>query len=296
LQKGRCIISYIKIPNLYRDTRILEFKRCWALEKIHGTSAHIRWKHGNELGFFSGGTKHETFVKLFDDADLSSLFEKHFGEENVVIYGESYGGKMQGMSETYGTRPVFVAFDVKIGGLWLAVPQAAEVAEAMGLEFVHYVECSTDLKALDEQRDRDSVQAFRNGMGEGHKAEGIVIRAPFECTLNNGARLIAKHKRDDFRETRTPRRVSGKQLKVLEDARAIAAEWVTEMRLTHVLDKLPNATGIEHTGDVVRAMVADVLCEGEGEFIETKAARKALGQAAAKMWKRRVTTIKTREA
>jgi predicted DNA-binding antitoxin AbrB/MazE fold protein len=73
-----------------------------------------------------------------------------------------------------------------------------------GLDFVHWVEISTDLAEIDAQRDADSVQAIKNGCGAGHHREGIVLRPLMEVTLNNGERVICKHKRDEFGETKTP--------------------------------------------------------------------------------------------
>jgi hypothetical protein len=61
--------------------------------------------------------------------------------------------------------------------------------------------------------------------------------------------------------------------------------------LSHVIDKLPEATGIEHTGLVVKAMVEDVFREGAGEFEETPQLKKCISQAAAKLWKKRVSRI-----
>jgi hypothetical protein len=58
-------MGYLHIENLYKNQDILFFKRCYALEKIHGTSAHISLNSGN-LNFSSGGEKHDNFVKLFD--------------------------------------------------------------------------------------------------------------------------------------------------------------------------------------------------------------------------------------
>ena len=49
-------MGYLHIPNLYKAQEILMFKRCYALEKIHGTSAHIAWD-GNHIRFFSGGER-----------------------------------------------------------------------------------------------------------------------------------------------------------------------------------------------------------------------------------------------
>lgn len=281
-------MSYMHIENLYKDTRILEFKHVYAMEKIHGTSAHISWKDGRLL-FSSGGEKYERFVALFNQEALTLGFEAA-GVDRAVVFGEAYGGKQQGMSATYGSDLRFIAFEVKIGDLWLAVPQAEQFARALGLDFVHYQLVSSDLDVLNAERDADSVQAVRNGTGPGHKREGVVLRPPFEVRLNNDERLIVKHKRDDFRETQTPRKV-GVAPEVLADAQCVADEWVTPMRLTHVLQKLPNVSGMEHTGVVVSAMMEDVLREGAGEIVDSPAVRKAISKATAALWKRKVQQI-----
>lgn len=33
-------MGYLHIDNLYKNRDILLFRECWALEKVHGTSAH----------------------------------------------------------------------------------------------------------------------------------------------------------------------------------------------------------------------------------------------------------------
>ena len=107
-------MAYLSIDNLYKAQTILLFKECYALEKIHGTSAHITYRE-NQLTFFSGGSSHENFVKLFDRDKLLEKFIQ-IGQTDIVVYGEAHGGKMQGMRETYGNELKFVAFEVKIGG------------------------------------------------------------------------------------------------------------------------------------------------------------------------------------
>ena len=162
------------------------FRECYAMEKLHGTSAHVRYTPkkdpANPVGFFSGGEPHDKFVVLFDVEALKKAFQEIFGgaaeldDSAVVVYGEAYGGKQQGMSHTYGPNLKFCVFDVRVGDVWLAVPQAEDVAKRLGLEFVHYVRIPTDLARIDAERDADSVQAVRNGMGPGHKREGVVLR------------------------------------------------------------------------------------------------------------------------
>lgn len=279
-------MGYLHINNLYKDTDILLFKECYALEKIHGSSAHINFKN-TKLTFFAGGESHERFLGLFNQEFLSSEFTK-IGQDDVTVYGEVYGGKCQGMSETYGKELKFVAFDVKIGDSWLSVPQAHEFVSFLGLEFVDYVKIPTTLEAIDKERDKDSVQAVRNGCGTGKIREGVILRGIIELTKNNGARIIAKHKRDEFRETKTPRPVvDPAKLQVLENAELIAQEWVVGERLNHVLSKIPNV-GIENTGEVIKAMIDDVKREGEKEIVWSKDVEKAIGKATALLFKNKL--------
>ena len=72
-------MGYMHIENLYRPIAqsILLFREVYALEKVHGTSAHIAWRtvDGNtQLSFFAGGESHANFVALFDAAALTQTF------------------------------------------------------------------------------------------------------------------------------------------------------------------------------------------------------------------------------
>jgi hypothetical protein len=279
-------MAYLKIPNLYQSQEILMFKRCFALEKCHGTSSHIHYispiteQSTGRITFFSGGAKHETFVALFNEPFLLQKFQEIQSGHNITIYGEAYGGKMQGMSATYGKDLKFVAFDVKIGDFWLDVTKAEALVKSLGLEFVHYVEVSTDLKELDEQRDADSVQAIRNGMGTGKLREGVVLRPLIELTKNNGSRIICKHKRAEFCETKEGRNiVDPSKLKVISDAELVAQEWITENRLKNVASH--NEEGflaIENLGNIIPAMIEDIKKESDGEIVWSKQLNGILGR------------------
>lgn len=282
-------MGYMHIDNLYKNTEILMFKECYAMEKIHGTSAHISWKDG-KVSFFAGGEKHANFIKLFDEVSLQHEFAEKF-DCDVIIFGEAYGGKCQGMSETYGKELKFIAFDVKVGDYWLDVPNAEDVATKLELEFVYYVKISTDLESIDNQRDMHSIQAKRNGCGSDKVREGVVLRPLVEMKRNDGKRIMSKHKGDAFIETKTKREVDPERLKILQEAGEIASEWVTPMRLDHVLDKLGNPTEIKNTGKVIKAMIEDVFREAEGEIVESAAAKQAIGKKCAKLYKARINKL-----
>lgn len=282
-------MSYMHIENLYKNQEILMLKECYALEKIHGTSAHISY-NGGEVKFFAGGGNYENFVAIFDEELLEERFKEIIvGDESVTVYGESYGGKQQGMSAVYGKEGKFIAFEVKIGDSWLSVPKSEKIVLGLGLEFVHYVLIPTDMSKIDAERDANSIQAERNGMGE-HPREGIVLRPIEEITKNNGERIIAKHKTEAYSETKTKREVSPEQIRVLAEAKAIAEEWVTPRRLEHILSNGNVELDIKNIGKVIPLMIEDVVREAEGEIIDSKDARKEIGRQTALLIKRTLNT------
>ena len=288
-------MGYYEIENLYKDQTILNMKEVYAMEKIHGTSAHISYKDG-KIEFFAGGDDHKGFLEHFDQEDLLKRCEAMgIGDTSMMIYGENYGGKIQGMSKTYGKYKRFVAFEVKIGSYWLNVPKAEAIVLNLGLEFIHYKKVKTTLEILDAERDDVSIQGQRNCMPDMPR-EGIVIRPLEEMTMNNGKRLIAKHKSAKFSETASPRNVMDPaKLKLIKDGKEIADEWVTHERLMHVLDGL-RVKGISvemsNTGTVVKDMIEDVLKESVGEIEMSQQAKKAIGRNTAIMFKQVVTVIK----
>lgn len=280
-------MAYLHIDNLYKNQHILMQKECYAMEKLHGTSAYVSCKTDKNIGLFAGGSDYKAFCELFDIEDLKARFKAMALPPNksARVYGEAYGGKLQGMRETYGDDLKFGAFEVKIGDLWLNVPNAEDVCNKLGLEFVHYNRIPCTLEAIDAERDADSVQAIRNGMGS-HMREGIVLRPLEEMTLNNGERVIAKHKRDEFREVSTPRKViTPEKMEMIENAKAIANEWVTRERLMHILGRGELEAKLENTGKVISLMIEDVMREAKGEIKESPDANKQIGRLTALMFK-----------
>lgn len=278
-------MGYLHINNLYKDQRVLAFKECYALEKVHGTSAHVRWTAAEGVEFHSG-ENHEGFVATFDVPALGAKFAE-VGIDNVTVYGEAYGGKIQRMSETYGKELRFIAFDVKVGESWMDVPDAARYVQTLGLEFVSYDKGPATVAWLDAQRDIPSRVGVARGCGE-RPSEGVVIRPTHECSDRYG-RIIAKHKGEAFKETRGTRPVKDpNDLAVLAAADAIAEEWVTDMRLTHVLDKFTRPLGMEQIPQVMSAMLEDVTREASGEIVESPSAAKAIRGRTAVLFKARV--------
>ncbi len=295
-------MGYMHIDNLYKAQDILEFRRVYALEKIHGTSAHVAYRSG-KVTYFSGGEKHDAFAAIFDTAALEVKFaEKFTAESEVVVYGEAYGGKCQHMSKTYGDRLRFVAFDVKIGESFLSVPNAEGFVTHLGLEFVDYALVPTDIEALDAERDKPSTQAIRNGITEEPKIrEGVVLRPINEWTDHRGNRVIAKHKRAEFAERGRPKvDLDPSMRELMASAESIALEWVTPMRLEHVIDhilaaRVEKEIGMRDTPVVIAAMIEDVTREAAGEIIDCVPARKAMSQRTVQLFKERIQNIEAKQ-
>ena len=285
-RKGNKIMSYMHIENLYKSRDILMFKECYAMEKIHGTSAHIGWN--GKLFFFSGGESYDMFVELFDKEDLIKHFTE-IGRDKCIIYGEAYGGKCQGMRATYGDKLRFVAFEVLIGEKWLCVPAAEGLVKSFGLDFVPYEKIPATIDELNKWRDMPSQQSVKNGIVEERKREGIVVRPLEEFTRNNGGRIIAKHKSEAFCETKSPRNLADteEKLAILTKAQEIASEWVTEMRLSHVLDAFSDAQ-IEQIPAIMKAMNEDIRREAGDEIVFSKQASREISRQTAEMFKRRL--------
>ncbi len=192
----------------------------------------------------------------------------------VNFYGEVHGGKIQGMSKHYGPDLKFIVFDVKKNGKWLNVPYAEELTVKMGLKFVPYERGPLTEEWLDAQRDAPSKISLTDDAPK----EGIVIRAIHENNYEDGYRFIYKHKRAEWRETTTVRKLSDPEdAKLWSDAEEVANEYVTPMRLNHVLQKTPY-TKLEDTGNVVRAMVDDVRVEEGHDIVWNKKVEKAIGK------------------
>lgn len=278
-------MGYMKIENLYRcQDMLLNYDVLYALEKVHGTSAHISWD-GNQIKFFAGGANHEAFVNLFDHRNLTYLIKRYIVSGNYAsyfnsyvhsllfendfkftLYGEAYGGKLLKMRNVYGELK-FIGFDVKIGDTWLDVPDAEKFFGLLDLDFVPYTRVTTDIPSINHARDMASVVAREAGMGT-HVREGIILRPIHEQKNNNGSRVIAKHKTKEYSETSSYRELDATTLKLYKDAKETAKEWVTVNRLDHVIDKLcgDDTPTVKDSSKLCKGMLDDIIAESRGEI------------------------------
>lgn len=271
-------MAYLHIDNLYKDQRVLLFKKLWATEKIHGTSAWITYKD-RILSYHSGGGSYDLFITLFDHELLLQKLQDRFGEKEVKLHGEFYGGKLQKMSHVYGKESNFIMFDVKVGEVFLSHDKVLKLCDQLDLPVVESEIIDATIEEIERITKKPSAIGIQKGLGE-HIREGIVLKPLNEFIDNNGKRVIAKHKNEQYAETSTPRKVQDpERLKRLDNAKEIAFEWVTANRLEHVLDHLGKEKFDKRdTKNVIDQMIEDVKREAEGEIEWNREIERSIGE------------------
>ena len=251
-------MGFLSINNLHRDAHVMSTgKEVYEQEKIEGSSTHIKISSINDqeldLKTYHGGlpsAQHfldvvNAFLETERTWDMLLFMDSlGYGEaKSFTIYGEGYGGKTLQMGATYGPDTRFVAFDVLVNyksgkELWLNVPQAYNVATAMGCDFVPWSKIPSTWEAVDKARDQKSRQGLKVFPETDGKCEGIVIKPLQEQIDCHGSRVLAKHKQSWARENKA-NPVRGKEYDIkLATTKALAQEWATVGRLAHVLDHL----------------------------------------------------------
>lgn len=192
-ERGRFLIGQWATPE------IEYLKDCvwdWT-EKIDGTNIRVirsggRWE-------FKGKTDSASIP-----APLVEFLRQHFekwvppvtGDDDLTLYGEGYGWKIQKAGPRYCAEPRFILFDVRVGAWWLRREDVAEVAQKFDVPVVASMGSGAIADAVAWVRAGfASVAAIADPTLE---AEGLVLR-PRERLLDGGGhRIITKVKARDF--------------------------------------------------------------------------------------------------
>ena len=206
-------MEYCKIPNIYKreefgKNRLLigEYSSdelrylanlpwVWT-EKVDGTNIRIIWD-GHRVSF--GGRTDNAQIpshlvnrlnELFGGPDKEEIFEQHFGETPVILFGEGFGEKIQKGGGLYG--PVdLILFDVWCG-CWLERENVEKIADYFGVRTVPVVGTGT-LKEMVEYVRSHPQSKLRDA-----ELEGVVCRPMRELLDRRGNRIIVKIKCRDF--------------------------------------------------------------------------------------------------
>ena len=190
------------IPGAFRDETVEFLKNVtWQFtEKIDGTNIGIYWD-GHKV-HFQGRTEKaqipvhllDRLMELFGGEQNEQIFEQTFGDNEVVLFGEGYGAKIQN-GGAYLDHADFILFDVYIpqSDLYLKRPDVEEIAKAFGIDVVPVVLEGTIKEAEDYIKGHPKSTIGTADM------EGVVGRPKVEVKDRRGNRIIVKIKYEDFK-------------------------------------------------------------------------------------------------
>ena len=171
-------------------------------EKVDGTNIRVHWD-GHKVEF-GGRTDNAEIPKplldslnnIFGTSEAEELFEQTFGEKNVILFGEGYGGKVQGVGNGYRPDESFILFDVLIGENYQAREWVEKTAQMFGVKVVPVLFTGPLQVGIDYVCGHPkSVVAAKDTY-----MEGVVARPKVELKDRRGRRVIVKIKWKDFKD------------------------------------------------------------------------------------------------
>jgi hypothetical protein len=169
-------------------------------EKIDGTNIRIIWD-GHKVEFRGRTDKAQIpsallnrLIELFGGEINEQIFEQNFGEKEVMLIGEGYGAKIQGVGGLYRPDQDFILFDVMIGENYQPRETVNAVAKMFNLDVVPIVLKGTIQEGIDFVK-RNPKSTIGTAL-----MEGIVGRTKAELKDRCGNRVIVKIKARDFDE------------------------------------------------------------------------------------------------
>lgn len=206
-------MEYTKIPNIFKreeygnnkllmgqystDELAYLANNFWNwTEKVDGTNVRVIWD-GYRVSFAGRTDKAQMpphlltrLDELFGGADKEELFEQNFGSNNVILFGEGFGEKIQKGGGLYGAVD-FILFDV-FCGMWLKRVDVEDIAQKFGIKVVPLVGCGNLTQAV------DFIKTHPKSELRDAEMEGIVCRPLCELNDRRGNRIIVKIKCRDF--------------------------------------------------------------------------------------------------
>lgn len=159
-------------------------------EKVDGTNIRIRLRDGKAS---VGGKTDNAQIPAFLIGRLREIGDAALaaGLDNMTLYGEGYGAKIQKGVNYLSDRSDFVLFDVWCD-MWLERINVEDIAAQVGIGVVPIVGRSVLMDAIRYARD-----GFNSKWGA-FSAEGLVMRPAVELINRRGERVITKIKSKDF--------------------------------------------------------------------------------------------------
>lgn len=186
----------------FRNATVEFLRNCdWEFtEKVDGTNIRVHWD-GHKVEF-GGRTDKATIPQylldrletLFGGYENEQIFEQKFANKEVFLFGEGYGGKIQGVGKQYRDDVDFILFDVMINGYYQPRESVVDIANYFNIDVVPIVLTGTIQEGVEYVKTNRKSTIAKNGA----ELEGVVGRPKMEVFDRTGNRLIVKIKYRDF--------------------------------------------------------------------------------------------------
>jgi Rnl2 family RNA ligase len=256
-------------------------------EKIHGANFSFwmdqaKTECAKRSGFVKEGEKFYNFQDVKKDyyQKMRDLFQSFYSEgaSVVTVYGELFGGDYphKDVPKTqqscvqkhvyYSPKQDFIAFDLKVDGIYMSLDFANEVFEKFGIPYCKTLFRGSLEDCLAYQNEYITTLPREAGLPEieGNICEGNVIRPINPIFLWSGERLIIKNKNKTFSEkhgydVKNKERKPVKQLEPhIVEAIETASQYINENRLRNVLSKV-GEVGQKDFGKIMGLFTQDII-------------------------------------
>lgn len=180
-----------------KEVEYLKDNMWYFTEKFDGTNVRVYWD-GHKVKFYGRTDKAqlpngliEVLENMFGGTLNEELFEQKFGENEVILFGEGYGPKIQ-KGGSYRNDISFILFDVMVGNMYLNRDAIEDVAKCFNIDCVPIIMTGTIEEAV------DFVKANPDSTMGTAKMEGLVGKPVVELYSKTGKRIIVKIKSCDF--------------------------------------------------------------------------------------------------
>lgn len=210
---------YQKIETLYkRDTKgtfkliegefrnkIVEYlkdNKWYFTEKVDGMNVRVHWD-GYKISFY-GRSKSAILpehlktklTEIFINNKTEEMFEQLFGKQEVILFGEGYGKKIQNGENYIKDNCDFILFDVFINNKYLPLEQVNQIAHSLNIRSVPIILTETIDNAVKFVKSKPKSRIAEN---KEYEMEGLVGRPTVDVYDNEGNRIIVKIKSRDFK-------------------------------------------------------------------------------------------------
>lgn len=167
-------------------------------EKIDGTNIRIMWDGENVR--FGGKTDNAQIptilITALQDTFTNEKMKACFPDvDNVCLYGEGYGKKIQKGGNYLPDRADFILFDVKVGDWWLNRDANEDIAKKLEIRVVPIMGIWKLEQAIEFVK-----KGFKSTIADNkdYIAEGLIMKPVTELFNRKGERIISKIKYKDF--------------------------------------------------------------------------------------------------